>query len=482
MHVRRQLEAQGRSCCWHLHGSDGTCPALWPLALALTTACHLSGGVLLVVAVENCADPPHPWLAEWKDAEGYGWDLGGTPTVDWAKLMDKKTKEITRLNGVYGRILGNAGVTVIQGQGSLVDKNTVKVTTYTESGAVAEQRTLTTKYILICTGGRASYLDIPGKELGITSDHLLSLPVLPQKIIVLGSGYIAVEMASIMRGFGAHVDIVFRQPIPLRGFDKDVREVVMANLQKRGIITHPLVTPTKIEKAADSLCLTLSSGETLTGDTVLFATGRHANVASLNLGAVGVELNAKGAIKVDELSQTSVPNIYAVGDVTDRINLTPVALHEGECFVKTVFRGTPTPVDHADVASGVFCQPNVGVCGLSEEDAVEQLSGSVDVYVSKFKPMKHTLSGRDEQALMKLIVHHESDRVVGAHVVVEGAAEIIQGIGIALKCNATKAQFDATIGVHPTAAEELVTMRSLTRNVPALGKGNNKSTENGHKL
>jgi glutathione reductase (NADPH) len=285
----------------------------------------------------------------------------------------------------------------------------------------------------------------------------------PKRAVVLGGGYIAVEFASIWRGMGATVDLVFRKELPLRGFDDEMRSVVARNLEGRGINLHPKTNITELVKTADGIKVITDHGEELIADVVLFATGRLPNTRRLNLDAVGVETDRIGSVKVDEYSRTNVPSIWAVGDVTNRINLTPVALMEGTCFAKTVFEGKPTKPDYNHVPCAVFCIPPLSVVGVSEEQAIEQANGDVLVFTSSFNPMRNTISGRQEKSVMKLLVEAETDKVIGASMCGPDSPEIMQGIAVALKCGATKAQFDSTIGIHPSAAEEFVTMRSASR-------------------
>jgi glutathione reductase (NADPH) len=379
--------------------------------------------------------------------------------------LENKTKEIVRLNGVYQRILSNAGVTMVEGAGSLVDAHTVEVAQQDGS-----KKSYTTKHILVATGSRARRINIPGKELAITSDEALSLEELPKHVVILGGGYIAVEFASIWRGMGAEVDLFYRKDLPLRGFDDEMRAVVASNLEGRGIKLHPETSLSELSKTADGIKVVTTKGEELIADVVLFATGRTPNSQRLNLEAVGVELDQIGAIKVDEYSCTSVPNIWAVGDVTNRINLTPVALMEATCFAKTVFGGQPIKPYHRDVPSAVFSIPPLSLVGLSEQEAVEVAKSDVLVFTSSFNAMKNSISKRQEKTIMKLVVDSETDKVLGASMCGPDAPEIIQGIAIALKCGATKATFDSTVGIHPSAAEEFVTMRTVTRRVSPASK------------
>ncbi|KAK3155612.1 hypothetical protein QOZ80_2BG0205490 [Eleusine coracana subsp. coracana] len=402
---------------------------------------------------------------EFEDAKNFGWEINGDINFNWKTLLENKTKEIVRLNGVYQRILSNAGVTMIEGAGSLVDAHTVEVTQ--ENGS--KQR-YTAKHILIATGSRANRINIPGKELAITSDEALSLEELPKRAVILGGGYIAVEFASIWKGMGAQVDLFYRKDLPLRGFDDEMRTVVASNLEGRGIRLHPGTSLSELSKTADGIKVVTDKGEELIADVVLFATGRTPNSQRLNLDAVGVEVDQIGAIKVDEYSCTSVPNVWAVGDVTNRINLTPVALMEATCFAKSVFGGQPIKPDHRDVPCAVFSIPPLSVVGLSEQEAVNEAKSDVLVFTSSFNPMKNSISKRQEKTIMKLLVDSETDKVLGASMCGPDAPEIIQGIAIALKCGATKATFDSTVGIHPSAAEEFVTMRTVTRRVSPTSK------------
>lgn len=408
------------------------------------------------------------YAEELQDASGFGWDLGPNKH-DWANLVKSKGKEIQRLNGIYGNIMKSAGVEMLEGRGYLIDANTIEVE-LTSGG----KKQLKAKNILIATGGYPSSLDIPGKEFSINSDEALTLESLPEgNIVVLGAGYIACEFACIFGNLGGKVHLMYRADLPLRGFDNECRQQIVESLGKRNITIHPGSVPTKIEKLQDGSFLLHYKGadgeHTLPAALVMMATGRKPKTAGLGLEAAGVQLAADGAVVVDEYSRSSVPNIWAVGDVTSRIALTPVALMEGMAFAKSCFGGELTKPDYEYVASAIFTQPPMATVGYSEEEALAKLAGDIDIYVSKFKAMKYTISGRDEKTLMKLLVHVDSDRVVGAHMVGPDAPEIIQGIAIALKAGATKAIFDSTVGIHPSAAEEFVTMRSRTRRVAGQG-------------
>ena len=399
---------------------------------------------------------------EFEDARNFGWELDEQIAFNWKKLLHNKTQEITRLNGIYKRLLSNAGVTMLEGEGRVIDAHVVELTHPDGS-----KQLYSSKHILIATGSRAQRVQIPGQELAITSDEALSLEELPKRAVVLGGGYIAVEFASIWRGLGAEVDLFYRKELPLRGFDDEMRSVVARNLEGRGIKLHPGTNLSQLTKTEDGIKVVTDHGDEFVADAVLFATGRHPNTKRLNLEAVGVELDKAGAIKVDEYSRTNVPSIWAVGDVTNRMNLTPVALMEGTCFAKSAFGGQPTKPDYDNIPCAVFCIPPLSVVGLSEQQAVEQAKSDILVFTSTFNPMKNTISGRQEKTMMKIVVDSETDKVLGASMCGPDAAEIMQGIAVALKCGATKAQFDSTVGIHPSAAEEFVTMRTLTRRVAA---------------
>lgn len=399
------------------------------------------------------------FATHFEDAKGFAWDIPQEPTHAWGKLIAKKNAEINRLTGIYHKLLDGAGVEYIEGRGKIVGPNKVEV-----NGKV-----YTAKNILVATGGRVSFPDIPGVEHGISSDDALDLPALPKSMAIIGSGYIALEFACIFNAMGVETHVYFRQPLPLRGFDGEVRQFLFEQMQAKGIHMHPGESPESVEKKADdAYVLKTTSGSHEVG-MVMFATGRKPNIKNLGLDSVGVETAKNGAIKVDAYSKTNVEGVWAIGDVTDRINLTPVALMEGMAICETLFKNNPTTCDHTNVPCAVFTQPSVSTVGLSEEDAIEKY-GDVDVYTSNFRPMKHTISGSAERMFMKLIVEPKSDKVIGVHIVGEDAGEIMQGIAIAVKMGATKADFDKTIGIHPTAAEELVTMRTVTRQVRAESK------------
>ncbi|WP_300301540.1 glutathione-disulfide reductase [Ferrovibrio sp.] len=387
----------------------------------------------------------------FEDAAGFGWSVGES-RFDWPAMIAAKDREIGRLEKIYRGLFENAGAKTFDGRATLKDAHTV----------VVNDKAVTAGTILIATGGRPVKPAIPGAELMITSNEAFHLKEMPKRIIVIGGGYIACEFAGIFNGFGAKVTQLYRGEQILRGFDHDIRSHLAGELVKSGIDLKVKTDVTKIETVAGGLLVHLTDGSTMEVDAVMAATGRKPNTDGLGLEAVGVETDADGAVVVDHYSRSSVENIYAVGDVTNRINLTPVAIREGHAFADTVFGNTPRKADHNDVPAAVFSQPSVGTVGLSEEDA-RKAYGEVDVYRTTFRPMRATVSGRDERILMKLVVDAKSDRVVGAHMVGPEAGEIIQGIAIAIKAKATKADFDATVGIHPTAAEEFVTLREKVK-------------------
>ena len=392
---------------------------------------------------------------DFEDALGYGWTVG-EPGFDWSRLITAKENELDRLEDVYHRILKDSGVEEIFGTGVLADAHTVEV----------DGKSMTAETILVCTGGWPKMPDIPGIKHAITSNEALELAQFPKRVAIVGGGYIAVEFAGIFNSFGSEVTEIIRAPQILRGFDEDARQTLAEEMKKKGIDIRAETVVEEIVKDGDGYLLKLKDGGVLDADLVMYATGRAPNTHGLGLEEAGIALDEVGAIKVDEFSKTAVDHIYAIGDVTERLNLTPVALAEAEAFANTVYRDSPTAMDYANVASAVFSQPPIGSVGLTEDQAREK--ADIDVYVSRFTPMKYTLSGRDEKTMMKIIVDRETGTVLGCHMVGLDAPEIIQGIAIALKCGATKDQFDATIGIHPTAAEEFVTMRDKR---PAPGKG-----------
>lgn len=384
-----------------------------------------------------------------EDAAGYGWSID-EGKFDWQTLIANKDAEIDRLNGIYIRNLQNSGVEIIDSRATLKDAHTVRL--------VAEDRDVTAKHILIATGATPFVPEFPGSDLAISSNEAFHLESLPEKIIVVGGGYIAVEFAGIFHGLGIETTLLYRGPQILRGFDDDLRNGLALEMSKKGIDVRTESDIASLEKDGEQLIATLKSGETLKAGEVMYATGRNPNTDGLGLENAGVELNAKGAVEVDAYSKTTTENIYAVGDVTDRMNLTPVAIREGAAFAETVFNNNPVAVDHSNIATAVFSQPEIGTVGLTEAEAREQY-GEIDIYKSTFRPMKFILPGRDEKMLMKLIVDARTDRVLGCHILGPDAGEMAQLLGISVKMGATKADFDATVAVHPTAAEELVTMR-----------------------
>lgn len=382
---------------------------------------------------------------ELEDAAGYGWTIGPA-VLDWAGLIAAKDREIDRLHGIYVKMLRDAGVEMIDGWAEVVGPNEVRV----------NGKTIRARHILVATGGRPEKPPIPGIEHAITSDEALDLKALPERMIIVGGGYIAVEFAGIFATAGVEVTEIIRADAILRGFDPDIRSHLTAEMQKRGIKIRPGVRIARIDKVMGGYRLTSDEGETFETDLVMYATGRVPNT-NLGLEAVGVHLNKRRAISVDEWQQTTVPSIYAVGDCTDRINLTPVAIAEARAVAETLFNRNPVQMDHHTVASAVFSQPPVGTVGLGE-DAARQIA-SVDVYRAVFRPMKYVLPKRDEKTMMKLVVDRESGRVLGAHMVGPDAPEIIQGLAIAVKAGLTKTQWDRTVAIHPTAGEEFVLMR-----------------------
>lgn len=386
---------------------------------------------------------------EMEDAtSGFGWTVQSS-SFDWPTLRDNKTREIERLNRFHENLLRDAGVVHIEGRARLVDSHAVEV---------AGKR-YTAENILVATGGWPTVPEIPGAEFAMTSNEMFYLDQLPRKAIIVGGGYIAVEFACIFQGLGVDITQLYRGPLFLRGFDLDVREHLAEQIRNRGIDLRFDTNVTAIEKTEKGIRATLTDAPTLDADLILFATGRHPNTDDLGLEDVGVELGPGGAISVDEYSRTNVPSVWAIGDVTDRINLTPVALHEGVCLSETLFNDNPRAPDHEYVPAAVFSQPPVGTVGLTESAAREKFA-EIDVYRSTFRALKHTLTGGKERTMMKLVVDRASDRVVGLHMVGPDAGEIVQGFAVAIKAGATKADFDATIGIHPTSAEEFVTMRT----------------------
>lgn len=393
---------------------------------------------------------------DFADARGYGWTVPEA-SFSWPALLAAKNTEITRLEGIYERLLANASATLLRGRARLIDRHTVEV----------GDRRHSAEHILVATGGWPVRPAIAGADLAITSNEAFELTELPRRVLIVGGGYIAVEFAGIFNGLGAEVTLSYRGDELLRGFDDDLRRHLRTELEAKGIRVLLRHEVSAIERAsgqpsAGSRLARCADGSTIEADAVMFATGRAPNTAGLGLETAGVELDAQGAVIVDEYARTTTPNIFAVGDVTNRLQLTPVAIREGSAVANTLFNNRPTRVSHDNVPSAVFCQPPIGTVGLTQAQALEQF-GAIEVYQASFKPLKHTLSGRAEKTFMKLLVEPASQRVVGAHMLGADAPEIIQGIGIAVVAGLTKAQFDDCVGIHPSAAEEFVTMREKTR-------------------
>lgn len=383
----------------------------------------------------------------FREAAGFGWSVAPA-AIDWARLIGNKNQEIERLNGAYDRLLRQAGVDVIDGTARLLDPHTV---------AVGSTR-YRARYILVATGSWPMRPIIPGIDLAITSNEAFYLETLPRKVVIVGGGYIAVEFAGIFHGLGAEVTLVYRGDLFLRGFDGDIRAALRDELLRKGIDLRFGACVDQIELAGEELRVFVDDGSTIAADQVLYAIGRKPKTQDIGLEECGVTLDIDGAVVVDEFSCSTAPNIYAVGDCTNRLNLTPMAIAEGQAVAETLFHENPSVPDYLGVPTAVFSLPCIGTVGLTEEEARQKYS-AVDVYRSEFRPLKHSLSGSPERTMMKLVVDRESDRVLGCHMVGADAGEIIQGFAVALKCGATKAQFDSTVGIHPTAAEEFVTMR-----------------------
>ena len=386
----------------------------------------------------------------FEDAAGYGWEVGET-TFDWKKLIAAKDKEIARLEGLYRRGLENNGAEMIDSRAELVDAHTIRL--------VKTGKTVTAEKIIIATGGAPNpHAALPGHELCISSNEAFDLPELPRSILIAGGGYIAVEFANIFHGLGVDVTLIYRGKEILSRFDHDMRQGLHKAMVEKGIRVILTDVIENVEKvAAGGLVAKTMNGETIAIDTVMLALGRDPNTRGLGLEAAGVEVNERGAVVVDKYSRTNVPNIYALGDVTDRVQLTPVAIHEAMCFIETEYKNNPTAPDHDLIATAVFSQPEIGTVGLSEEEAAKRYE-ELEVYRAEFRPMKATLSGRTEKMIMKLVVDAASRKVVGAHILGHDAGEMAQLLGISLKAGVTKDDFDRTMAVHPTAAEELVTM------------------------
>jgi glutathione reductase (NADPH) len=387
------------------------------------------------------------------DAAGYGW-TAGPASFDWPTLRDNVQKEVSRLSGIYTTNLAKAGVTAFEERAEVVDAHTVKLG---KSGGE-----LTAERILVATGGRP-YLpeDLPGVELGITSNEAFLLEKFPERVLIVGGGYVALEFANIFHGLGANTRILHRGDKLLRGFDEDLRTHMHIEVERGGTRLSLKTTLTKLEKAGGAIRATLSTGEQVEADSVLFAIGRDPHTAGLGLDRAGVKLDDAGAVIVDEYSQSCVESIYAIGDVTNRMNLTPVAIRDGHAFADTLYNQRPTPIDHSSVPSAVFGRPPIGSVGLSETDA-RRSHGSVDIYRTNFRPMRNMLTGNQERTLMKIVVEGESGKLLGVHIAGEDAPEMIQLAAVAVKAGLTKKQWDSTMALHPTAAEELVLMREKT--------------------
>ncbi|MBD0865702.1 MAG: glutathione-disulfide reductase [Rhodobacteraceae bacterium] len=386
-----------------------------------------------------------------KDARSYGWNVT-VEGFDWLKFHPQLERELDRLEGVYRKLLSGSGVETFDMRATVKDAHTVEL---------ADGQTKTAKHILVATGSRPVKPNFPGAELGITSNDIFHLDQLPKSMLILGGGYIACEFASVMNGMGVDVTLYYRGAQILRGFDDEARCLVATEMSQNGVRMCTGTNILEMRQEGDQIRVKATNGDERLFDKVLLATGRKPNTDGMGMQDIGVELGSDGEIVVDDYSQTAVPSIYAIGDVTNRMNLTPVAIHEGMAFVETVFKGYPTPVDHDLVPSAVFTQPEMGTVGLSEEAATKQ--GPIDVYATSFRAMQTSFIGRLDQVLMKLIVSKTTRKVLGCHIVAPAAGEMIQLAGIAVKMGATKEDFDRTVAVHPTMSEELVTMRTLSR-------------------
>ncbi|ONG54995.1 glutathione-disulfide reductase [Pseudoroseomonas deserti] len=388
------------------------------------------------------------------DAPAFGWTEAQPGAHDWTTLATARDAEVARLNAIYSRLLTNANVTSFNARATFIDDHTLDV------GGTR----ITAERIVIAVGGRPQRPAIPGAELGLVSDDLFTLKARPQRIIVIGGGYIALEFASLLRGLGSDVDLLYRQPLPLRGMDGDLRAAMAEALENQGIRLHPGQMPAKLERGSDGvLRLTTEDGAVLETDQVMFATGRVPHTDGLGLEKVGIKTGASGCVPVTLEQATTQPHIFAIGDVTDQLNLTPVATAVGHALADTLFGGRPRTASFQNVPTAIFTSPPAATVGLSEEAAA--LQGPIDVYVARFTPMRHTISKAPRKTLMKLVVARRTQRVLGAHMLGEDAAEIMQGIAVAIVAGATKEDFDRTIGIHPTAAEEFVTLRTVTRQV-----------------
>jgi glutathione reductase (NADPH) len=388
------------------------------------------------------------YAEDFRDAAGFGWTVGPR-SIDWAKLIANKDTEIHRLNRVYRKLLDDAGVAILEGHAQILDPHTI----------LMDGKRYTAKYILVAVGSWPSIPTFRGSEHVISSNEAFYLPELPEKVIVVGGGYIGVEFAGIFHGLGAQTAQLYRGELFLRGFDIDIRTSLAEEMRKRRIDLRFNSDIAKVEKQGGVLRATLIDGGVIEANQILYATGRVPNTCGLGLENAGVQLRESGAVIVDPYLRSSVENIYAIGDCTDRLMLTPVAIAEGTAVANTLFNDRPIMLDYENVATAIFSTPNCATVGLSEEQA-RRREFEVDIYISLFRPLRHTMTGSTEKTMMKLVVDHATDRVLGCHMVGPDAGEIIQGLAVALNCGATKTQFDATIGIHPTAAEEFVTMRT----------------------
>lgn len=383
-----------------------------------------------------------------QDAGAYGWSMG-EPRLDWAAMVAAKNRELDHLEEVYGRLLERAKVEVVPGRGRILDPHTVEV----------DGRRFTTARILVATGGWPHVpSEIPGSELGITSNEALDLAEVPRRMTIVGGGYVAVELAGVFAGAGAEVSLVLRGYEVLGGFDDDVRAALGEHMRARGITIRTHTVIEAIEPRGGGLVVCCRGGDEHDTDTLLWATGRRPNTVGMGLEEVGVAMDGSGAIVVDAWSRTNVHGVFAIGDCTQRINLTPVAIADGRALAETLFNDNPTQIDHAHVPTAVFSQPPVATVGLTEQEATATRSGPIDVYRTTFRPLQYALPGRTERTMMKLVVDRGTDDVLGVHIVGPDAPEILQGFAVALRCGLKKAQLDATVGIHPTSAEELVTM------------------------
>ncbi len=381
-------------------------------------------------------------------AAGFGWNLE-PPAFDWRTLRDNKNLEISRLNQIYRDLLSNAGVDILDGRAVIVDPHTVTI-----NGS-----SFSCKYILIASGGQPYVPEFPGREHVVTSDDMFYLEALPKRLAIVGGGYIAVEFAGIMHGLGVETHLLYRGPLFLKQFDQDVRELLAEEMQEQGINLHFNCDVSAIQKRNNILQVTTEDGQKMEMDGVLYATGRRPNTMGLGLDCTAVTTNTKGAIVVDDKFYTEEPSILALGDVIGRVELTPVAIREGMIIASNLFNNAQLTMDYQNIATAVFSNPNLATVGLSEAEARENYR-EIDIYKARFKPLKETLGGGKQRTFMKLVVDRGSDRVVGCHMLGHGAAEIIQGLAVAIKAGATKKDFDATVGIHPTTAEEFVTMRT----------------------